>query len=63
MVCKIYNAEMMCRGMPKEWGMAKIRVPQAEPRDAYSMNAMLREHKVAQHFLFFIFFVIPTGYP
>jgi hypothetical protein len=41
MVCKIYNAEMMCRGMPKEWGMAKIRVPQAEPRDAYSMNAML----------------------
>ncbi len=35
--------------MPKEWGMTKIRVPQVEPRGAYSMNAMLRGHKAAQH--------------
>jgi hypothetical protein len=48
--------------MPKEWGMAKLRVPRVEPRGAYSMNAMLRGHKAPQH-NFVSFLVIPNGYP
>jgi hypothetical protein len=43
--------------MPKEWGMAKIRVPQVERRGAYSMNAMLRGHKAPQHNLFYFIFL------
>jgi hypothetical protein len=44
MVCKIYNAEIMCRGICLRNG-AWPRVPEVEPRGAYSMNAMLRGHK------------------
>jgi len=45
MVCKIYYAEIMCRGICLRNG-AWPRVPEVEPRGAYSMNAMLGGHKV-----------------